>query len=304
MPQTSSICDGVPVWTPEQACHEGCAILSKVRHVLIPKGVCATIEWGLRHPDGKTADLSLCYSTNESLSFSASESAEAMEPLIKVRIGDCDSSGTIYEVTGSVADEKTGTVRFALPQQVFNLSGIYIMDMAVVDPITEAPIFIDNGLLSVEAGLFGSTTQRTGPPTFSDIRIHLRDTAVENDLLDDVEFDTPEVVNALVYPIHQWNEEPPPVAVFTCRTFPFRYHWRQAVAGELLRIAAHHYMRNNLKLNHGGLEGNIKDKYKEYLVLAESYRTEWKEFITRKKIEINAGMGSSSLGSTYSQSQV
>lgn len=306
MPQTSSVCDGTPVWTPEQSCHEGCAILSKVRHIVIEKGICATVEWGLRHADGKTADLSLCFPTESSASVSVSGSVSessvsdvVTEPLIKIRLGDCDGAGTIYEVTGTVADAKTGTIRFTLPKEIFNLAGIYIMDMAMVDATTKSPLFIDNGILSVETGLWGDTTQRTGPPTLSDIRIHLRDTPLENDLLDDVEFDVAEVINAIVYPVHQWNEEPPPVAPFTCRTFPYRFHWRQAVVGELLRISAHHYMRNNLKLNHGGLQGNVKDKYQEYLALAESYRLEWKEFIDKKKLEINAGLGMKTLGSPY-----
>ncbi len=295
--RSDAVCDDLRVWTPEQSCHEGCPLLSKIRHVLIQKGVCATVEWGLRHPDGKTADLSLCFPSETSISTSVS--AVADDPLIKVRIGDCDGTGAIYEVTGTVADAKTGTIRFTLPKEIFNLAGIYIMDMAVVDAANLAPLFIDNGMLTVETGLFGDTTQRNGPPTFSDIRIHLRDSALENDLLDDVEFDTAEVVNALVYPVRQWNEEPPPVAQFTCRTFPYRFNWRQAAVGELLRIAAHHYMRNNLKLNHGGLQGNLKDKYQEYLALAESYRLEWKDFIDKKKLEINIGLASRTLGSPY-----
>lgn len=300
MALTGNLCDPAAIYTPETSHHEGCLLLSKIRHVLIPKGVAAIVEWGLRHQDGATADLTLCFPVETSLSGSLSVSDPAIPPLVISRIGECDSAGTILEREGGVEDAKTGTVRFALPKAIYNNAGIYLMNIAIVNATTKAPLFIDSGILSVESSLFGDNTQRTAPPTLSDIRLHLRDTPLENDLLDDVEFDTAEVINALVYPISQWNEEPPPVAAFTCRTFPYRFHWRQAAVGELLRVAAHHYIRNNLKLNHGGLQGNLKDKYEEYLGLAESYRLEWKDFIDKKKLEINAGMGIHSLGSTYS----
>lgn len=299
MPQASVICDGVPIFTPETACHENCPILSKTRHIVIPKGVCATVEWSLRHPDGKTADLTTCFSeTSQSISGSISVN-DPVDPLVKVRVGECDGAGAILEVSGTVQDNATGTIRFTIPQDVYNNAGIYVLSMAIVDSTTEAPIFIDTGLLSVEVGLFGSLTQTNAPPTLADIRLHLRDTPVENDLTDDVEYDTAEILNAIVMPIHQWNAEPPPVAAFTCRTFPYKFYWRQAVVGELLRVAAHHYMRNNLKINHGGISGNFKDKYKEYLALAESYRLEWKEFVTMKKIELNASLGFRSVSSPY-----
>lgn len=301
MPQSTTLCEEPNVFSPATACHEGCAILDKIRHVVIKKGTTAIIEWPLRHPGGAAVDLTYCFPTEQSTSVSQSLAGADAAEAIKARFAACDG-GEVWETEGIVHDVTTGTIRFAVPSQIYQDAGIYAMDMAVIqiDGTTETPIFIDSGLLSVEGSMWGNLTQRTQPPTLNDIRLHLRDTHVENELLADVEFDAQEILGAIVRPIRQWNETPPPVACYTCKTFPYRYHWMQAVVGELLRTSAHHYMRNNLKMNHGGLTGNFKDKYQEYLAVATQYTTEWKTFINEKKIEINISGAFGSITSSYS----
>lgn len=300
MPQENVLCDQPNIFTPETACHEGCPILSKVRHIVVPKGVCAIIEWQLRKQDGSAVDLSACFPGAENSESSVSVGKDPAEA-VKARFADCDGTGSILQIAGIVSDAEAGKIRFAVPQGIYDSAGIYVMSMAILQQVgdVQSPIFIDNGLLSIEGTLWGNTTQGTQPPTLGEIRMHLRDTPIENDLLADVEFDSQEIIGAITRPVRQWNETPPPVAPFTCRTFPFRYHWLQAVVGELLRTSAHHYMRNNLKMNHAGLTGNFKDKFEEYMGVANQYTAEWKDFIIEKKIEINASMGFGSLSSPY-----
>lgn len=297
MGQKNTLCSGINCYTPEHNYHEGCEVLNKIRHVVVPKGVAAVVEWQLRHPTGDAVDLTECFPTE---SVSVSESATDNDHVIRARFSDCDG-GVILERDGAVSDASTGKVLFAIPKGVYNESGIYVMSMGVVDKSSGTPLFLDSGLLSIETSLWGDVTKRTAPPTLSDIRNHIRDTPLENDeLLSDVEFDVSEIIQAIVWPIREWNEKPPPLAPFTCRTFPFRFHWMRAVVSELLRTAAHHYMRNNLKINHGGVSGNFKDKYQEYLEVSQLYRQEWLTFLEQKKAEININGGFASLDSPYS----
>lgn len=292
MPQVSALCDGVPVHTPEDSCHEGCPVLTKTRHVVIPKGAVACIDWPMRFPTGTGMDLSNCFPSEASISISESEAGTSKE--VRVRFAACDVSSNTLEVEGEIVEDAAaqGRVRANVPPAVYQEAGIYQMQFGIVDPgengAADTVFAIDGGLLSVEGTLWGDTRQAVQPPTLNDIRMHLRDTPIENDLLADYEFDNDEVINALVRPIRQWNETPPPIAVHTCRSFPYRYYWLQAVVGELLRTAAHHYMRNNLKVQHGGVSGNIKDKYKEYMATAQMYRDEWLIFVDQKKVELNA----------------
>jgi hypothetical protein len=58
-------------------------------------------------------------------------------------------------------------------------------------------------------------------------------------------------------------------------------------------------MRNNLNVNVAGVQGNMKDKFRDYLTLAETYREEYRRFIVEKKAEMNARMFVGSLGSGY-----
>jgi hypothetical protein len=298
-----ALCDDTngTVIGPDQPCEDGCPILTKKRTVLADKGVCATVEWPLRYRNGGAVDLTSCFpnTDGEESQSETSVSADLDTASIVVRFAGCDRGGSIYEVDGTASDPTTGKIRFMPPPEVFNTAGIYQLSIGLKD-IAGNVIFQEPGLLSVEPTLFGDVSQRTGPPTVRDLRIHLRDNPVENELLGDYEFDVSEIMEAVRYPVMQWNETPPPVARFNCANFPFTFHWRQAIVGELLRTAAHHYMRNEYQASHGGVTGNFKAKHRQYLELAELYSTEWRRFVRAKKIEINAGRAFSSLNSTYS----
>lgn len=281
---------------PEDAAHEGCPIVTKRRHVTVDKGVNGCVQWQLRWPDGQIADFSDCYDV--SVSESGSESAVGTNPEIRVRFGDaCSSSRILGHIVGTMADAANGLVDFCLPGEVYNKSGIYRFQIAVVSG--DDTLFMDKGLISVESGLFGDINQMHGPPSMQEIRMHLRDTEIENDLLGDVEFDDAEILFAISRPVQQWNETPPPIARHTCQNFPYRYNWLNAIAGELMMTAVHHYIRNKMKASAGGLTEDDKNKDSEYTRLARQYRDEWRHFIVTKKVELNVARGFSTMGSNY-----
>jgi len=262
--------------------HEGCTILTKQRQVAVDKGVAAKIVWPLRFPDGVAGDLS-----------------DLTNPEIRVRFEDiCGNARLLGHMTATVTDAATGLISFDLPSEVYNMAGLYRFHIAVVNS-AGVPFFADRGLLSIESGLFGDISQATGPPTLQEIRLHMRDTAIENDLLADVEFDDTEIVAAIARPIQQWNETPPDIARHTCQTFPYRFHWLNATVGELLMTATHHYMRNKMKANAGGLSIDDKAKDRDYIQFAQLYSQEWQRFIITKKSEINLSRCYGSIGSDY-----
>lgn len=137
----------------------------------------------------------------------------------------------------------------------------------------------------------------SGPITITEVRMAVRDLCPEmNFLLDTVEFKDHEVAWAIRRPIEYWNEVPPPVAQYTPGNFPFRYHWMEAVIGELLVTVATWMRRNDLDYSAGGTSVQDTKKWPDYLKMAEGRKKDWKEFVKNKKIEINIAGGFGNLG--------
>ena len=288
---TVTECDTLPTVSPDDSSHNGCPVLGKTRHVSISEGQTATVSWPLRDRKGNTISLGACV-TSSSSSLSGDDSK------ILVRIADAICPSTIYQVVGSVSDFSDGIVTFEIPDGVAEVAGIYQMEIGVIDANGKM-ISSEKGYISVERGLFGDITNLTGPPTIEEIRLQLRDTLLENDLIGDVEFQDVEIINSILRPIREWNETPPEVSDLNASNFPWHYNWVNAVIGNLLFTAAHWYERNNLPSQHGGVTVNDRAKANPYLAIAQQLRGEWKEFVIRKKIEINIDLGMTDFGSDY-----
>jgi hypothetical protein len=283
---TTVTCDGViPEIAPIE--REGCPVRTKRRHIPAVQGVCSEAQWTMRARDGRIADLSNCVGGGSlsAGSSSGSDSGEATAD-VAVRFQGCDGGCVLATVEATVLDAAGGLIQFPIPEAVCQTAGIYMFQAAVIDA-DGRPRFVDGGLLSVEAGMWGAGDSG-GPPTIEEIRFHLRDRATENTLLAEVEFDDAEILEAIRQPIRQFNETPPPLRHYNCNTFPYRYYWRNAIVSELLKVAAHHYLRNKLQMTSGGLSTDDKNKNSEYMQLAMLYDREWREFIIQKKVELNA----------------
>jgi hypothetical protein len=57
------------------------------------------------------------------------------------------------------------------------------------------------------------------------------DTATDNTLLLDVEFNDDQILMAMTEPVRLWNETPPPIRTYSTTTFPFRGAWMIGVTG-------------------------------------------------------------------------
>jgi hypothetical protein len=280
-------------FAPEDYPHEGCPVRVKTRHISVPKGINAIADWPMRTPDGAELDLSALFSTDESASESDSQGS------ITVRFATVDSE-IFVDAEGECVSPSTGRIHVDVPDIVTRRAGIYRMQFGVEDADGNM-VAIDRGLLFVEPSLFGSHLMgvNQGPPTIKEIRTYIRDTLRENDLLKDVEFDEDELMMAIISPIREWNELPPPVARHTTASFPYREHWMRAIIGHLCRMAAAWYSRNKLQTNFDGLSQDDRNKNQDYDARAMMYITEWRGFIRAKKFQINCGRTMASMDGPY-----
>ena len=127
--------------------------------------------------------------------------------------------------------------------------------------------------------------------THEDIRLFLIDDPETNLLLGDYEYTPAQITKALQMSVDVWNETPPTLDTYTVETFPWRHHLLLQTTAYLLTIAANGYMRNNLQYNISG--GSVDDKAKaaEYLQAAQMYSSQFKEWLARKKAELNHNLG-------------
>jgi len=136
-----------------------------------------------------------------------------------------------------------------------------------------------------------------GTITLPEIRLALRDTCPEmNFLLDAKEYDDIELMWAIRRPIEYWNEVPPPVRIYSMEDFPFRYHWMEAVVGEVMRMVATWMRRNDLDYSAAGLTVADTKKWPDYMKMGMDRLNEYKEFVRQKKIEINIEGGFQRIG--------
>lgn len=227
------------------------------------------------------------------------ESSEAGDFEVELLARETYTSALIVLcVEGEVVDEAEGLVRFVLEEEDSQYPGVYVGEVLVKKGGTRVhsmPVYIEF------APSQSATMQELSPAlSIPWIRLMLRDTCAEaNYLLDELEFSDTEIAFALRHPIDEWNETPPPVGVYTPRTFPFRnYHARAAIA-ELLMIAGHWYLRNHLSYSAAGVSVNDRDKGNAYITLANKYQQEWRQWMKNMKIQQNIEGGFTSLQSPY-----
>ena len=290
----------------------GRQILTRTHAITIPGQQKATINWTMRDPQGTPVDLSACLCEPDgSLSASSSESA-----------GDCVCTyrlafrlaeylgGVACEYPAVVTSAETGELQVEIPGDSPITPGIYFGEFAMLECQGESPdvvIFSNRIYVTVGQNLWQTRMcSPAGPPSLSEVRLHLRDTdPSESFLLDNLAFGDEEIAHAMTLPIQYWNEIPPPIGTHTTTTFPYRYHWLMATAGYLFLAAAEQQRRNNLQYASGGVQVNDQNREPNYEQAAMRRLDEYRDFVKRKKSEINMdlcwGGTGSAYGSNYSQ---
>lgn len=293
------LCAGATIVRPEDALAENCPVLTKERAAICQQGVATTVEWQLRDSNGNPIDLTACDTQADSATSLDSEIVKWGGEVV-VRFADAIMPlGCTAVVNGTVVDGPNGLVRFVLPAAVYNEANIYQCSIGISNLAGEI-VHVTSGLISVERSLFGFQDQVYGPPTLQEIRLQIRDTVVENSLLAAIEYSDAEIIYSLTRPLREFLETPPPITQqYTAKNFPWHNAWLNATIANLLKIAADSYRRNRLATQQGGVVIDDKNKEAPYMQAALLLSQEWKEFVIRKKAQLNAENAMGSIRSGY-----
>lgn len=295
--------------TAKQTTIDGCPVLPKLQCHEVQMGQDARLLWEFKDSNGDPVDLSVCIADSEDsetaeADFDLTGTPEKVELRMREATGNC-STDKVHVIAVEVIDGPAGLVRSAaLPEKIVREPGLYLEEWGVFTSDVRM-LFSNQCCTFIRRGLFGleSTNKRNqGPPTLEEIRLALRDnSAADNLLLDDVEFDAAEIAQSVIRPVNYWNEVPPPIKPMqTTKTFPFKEIWMLGIQSYLLETAAHHYRRNHLAYQAGGLAIDDKNKEQAYAAKAQEMRFRFQELARAKKIEINISLFAGSTGSAYS----
>lgn len=288
----------------------GSALHTRLRSVSLQQGQCTTIEWTLHDPSGKPVDLSGCVSASVSSSSAAeipSESSVAEPPpdvVFRLREFISTNAGchSYVEVPATIINDAYGVVRIAIDKTVTQYAGVFFGEVALMhtnDDGEQCVLMSNVFYVVINKGLYGSNKYR-GAPTIGEIRLHLRDSHPEESyLLDGLAFDNAEIAQAITRPIEYWNEMPPPIRTYTTITFPFRFHWLDAIIGELYRMAEESHRRNQLTYSAGGINIDDMNKERNYGAAARERWLAWRDFVRVKKASMNIEDAIGDVGSPY-----
>jgi hypothetical protein len=267
-------CDSLNTITPNEAYSVfNCPVSNKTRTVVVDKGQTATIRWEMRDREGRPVNLQNCI-----------DAGSFVFGRIVDNVYGC---GTVVDVEASVYDAEKGLVDLVLPESVVQYPNIYSLQFGLVTAINTTQ-FVDKGWLSVERGTFGTDMQEyQGPLTIGEIRMQLRDYAISNSLRGVAEFDDAELIHSIIMPIREWNETPPIIGSFSVKNFPYHYHWLIGACANLMLIGANWYRRNKLRVSHGGVQDDDKNRDAEYESAGMRMRQQWLQFMRTQKQVIN-----------------
>lgn len=189
-----------------------------------------------------------------------------------------------FEQDCTVEERATGKFSITVSAATLTKPGLYLGEITV--NLVDSPVKRFRCYVEVTPSL--NSAQICGPLTIAEIRAAIRDRCAEdNYLLDRVEFQDGDILFAIRRPVDWWNETVPQgISTYSYSTFPFRYHWLDAVIGELLRIAGLQLSRNRMQLNGGGITSDDKARAELYLNIGTKMINEWKAWgISRMKRE-------------------
>jgi hypothetical protein len=257
----------------------GCPDPTAGRAVVIPAGGSSSVIHQLRDSSGVPVDLSGFIDA---------------PALIKAYVANalCHDS-KIEHVNATIEDAEIGKIKFNLPASIGMNPGIYEAEVWAAEDSANfqgSVKFQNTFLISIERSLLARSAGSiaVGPITIGEVRMQLRDFPQLNEYWNNNEFSTAEIVHSLIQPIYVWNETPPPVIKYSASSFPYRSKWLDATTANLMRTAAAWLLRNHRTIRYAdGTVDSDKDKYREYLQIAENKWAEYKVFCATEKLAIN-----------------
>jgi hypothetical protein len=205
-------------------------------------------------------------------------------------------SDSYTEIDVTVVRPDYGEIEIYIPPNILSDPGLHLAGIQVYN--------LDNKLIYQTPRYLEITPKinhSNRPVTVAEIRMALRDYPECNTLLNDVEFTDNEIAYCITRPIDTWNSMSPNVGQYDIHNFPWRQAHINAAVGELMKIAAYHYFRNQLPYSSGGLSVDDKNKGAVYLQMAEQELVKFQAFSQEKKFEMNIMGGFAGLPGPYDQ---
>jgi len=293
---------------------DGRPLLSKARTYQVTGGQEAILERQLTDANGNPINLSeICSAVSSASSAAIDDLDDILDNpdcpyQLKFRIREYLSLGREPEPAQisypvDVINAETGIVRITLPAAATKVPGVYFGEVALVreEGGKDHLLFSNVFYVVIQRGMWSGKRPSQGPPTIAEVRLHLRDTDPEESfLLDNLAFSDAEIAMAIARPVQYWNEVPPPIGMYTTQTFPYRYHWLEGICGQLFLIVAEHQRRNNLQYSAAGVSVDDMNRETNYESASNRRWGAFREFVVRKKAEINLANCFTTFGSPYS----
>jgi len=201
-----------------------------------------------------------------------------------------------FDVEATIEAGTDGIVACSLTSANLAGAGLFVTQL-IIKNADDQNVWTTPYWLAVSPSLEG---YGQGPITFAEVRMVLRDTCPEqNLLLQDFEFDDSQIAAAMAMPVNEFNEKHQPKTRYTPKSFPYHYHWLRATAGYLLEMAARGYARDHLDYMAAGVNVQDKNKASAYFSMAKDLLQEWRDFVKATKLEINIQGGFGTLRSAY-----
>ena len=186
------------------------------------------------------------------------------------------------EIDCTMVRPDVGAIEVYIPANILNEPGLHLAGLQVYNLdgklIYQLPRYLE---------ITPKLTSANRPVTVAEIRFALRDYPELNSLLNDVEFSDNEIAYCITKPVDRWNSMLPDVGTSDIHNFPWRHAHLEATIGELLKVAAYNYLRNQLPYSAGGLSVDDKNKGPAYLQLAEQAIGKFEMFCQERKFEMN-----------------
>ena len=204
---------------------------------------------------------------------------------VKYLVKEVNGEGHLFDIEAVVADGSSGEVQVFVPKELVTSPGMYLSDFQVFNKddilLYQIPRWLE--VLPNYASNYA-----TRPLTIAELRLALKDYPEFNGLLENVEFSDQELIWALMRPIDIWNSMPPILSTMTPTQFArYRGAWLWGSMAELFSLAANYYRREHLPYSASGLSIDDKDKAEAYMQAAEINGLKFKEFVERRKAELN-----------------
>jgi hypothetical protein len=252
----------------------GRPVPSRLKSVVVPDGQKPSVRWQVVDLAGCPVELDR-YKVGD------------VVPVV-LRVVEATRVGEDPEFPGYAADPAAGLVDFKLDTGVLG-PGIFTAEVIVLDADTVTPVLTNALVLVVEPSL-GGHAQPSGVPTLAQVRLRMRDSPQDNELLGDFAWDGAEFAAALQDAVDFWNAALPDTGVYrTTSTWPPQHrYWliRGTMAG-MYRIAAAWHRQNQLDYQAGGETVQDTSKAPLYDQAADAIWAEYKAWVQSSKIRDN-----------------